>query len=61
MKFWSAAAYLRMSNSIEEDPANALDVQLSIIQEYIKNDGNIDLCSVKSDNGYSGLNFVEVR
>lgn len=57
MKFWSAAAYLRMSKSIEEDPANALDVQLSIIQEYIKNDGNIDLCSVKSDNGYSGLNF----
>ena len=57
MKSWSAAAYLRMSKSIEEDPANALEVQLSIIQEYIKNDGNIDLCSVKSDNGYSGLNF----
>lgn len=57
MKFWSAAAYLRMSKSIEEDPANALDVQLAIIQEYIENDGDIDLCCVKSDNGYSGLNF----
>lgn len=57
MKFWSAAAYLRMSKSVEEDPANALDVQLAIIQEYIENDGNIDLCCVKSDNGYSGLNF----
>ena len=57
MKFWSAAAYLRMSKSIEEDPANALDVQLAIIQEYIENDGDIELCCIKSDNGYSGLNF----
>lgn len=57
MKFWSAAAYLRMSKSIEEDPANALDVQLGIIQEYIETDGDIELCCVKSDNGYSGLNF----
>ncbi len=57
MKFWSAAAYLRMSKSIEEDPANALEVQLSIIEEFIENDGTIDLCCVKSDNGYSGLNF----
>lgn len=57
MKFWSAAAYLRMSKSIEEDPANALDVQLGIIQEYIETDGDIELCCVKSDNSYSGLNF----
>lgn len=57
MKFWNAAAHVRMSKSIEEDPANALDIQLVVIREYIENDGEIDLCCVKSDNGYSGLNF----
>ena len=57
MKYWNAAAYLRTSKSKEDDPCNTICNQLAIITEFINNNTDIELCSVKVDNGYTGLNF----
>lgn len=56
MKRWNAAAYLRTSKSKEDDPCNTIHTQLDIILEFISNHNDIELCSVKIDNGYTGLN-----
>ena len=56
MKRWNAAAYLRTSKSKEDDPYNTIHTQLDIILEFISNHNDIELCSVKIDNGYTGLN-----
>lgn len=61
MKRWNAAAYLRTSRDVQEDPGNTIHTQLSIIMDHISRFENIELCSVKVDNGHTGLNFVEVR
>ncbi len=57
MKRWNAAAYLRTSKSKEDDPSNTIHTQLAIIMDFISNNNDIELCSVKVDNGYTGLNF----
>lgn len=57
MKRWNAAAYLRTSMGVQEDPGNTLQTQLSIIMEFISENTDIELCSIKTDNGYTGLNF----
>ena len=57
MKHWNAAAYLRTSMDAQEDPSNTLQTQLAIIMEFISNNPDIELCSIKTDNGYTGLNF----
>ena len=61
MKHWRAAAYLRTSKSVQEDPGNTIHVQLNIIMKYIEKEDNIELYSIKIDNGYTGLNFAGVR
>ena len=57
MKRWNAAAYLRTSKGVQEDPSNTIHAQLSIITEHISRNDNIELCSIKVDNGRTGLNF----
>lgn len=61
MKRWNAAAYLRTSKGVQEDPSNTIHTQLSIIMEHIGRYDNIELCSIKVDNGWTGLNFAGVR
>lgn len=55
MKHWNATAYLRTSKGIQEDPDNTIQTQLGIIMEFISTHTDIELCSVKIDNGYTGL------
>ena len=57
MKRWNAVAYLRTSKGVQEDPSNTIHTQLSIIMEHISRNDNIELCSIKVDNGRTGLNF----
>lgn len=57
MKRWNAAAYLRTSRGVQEDPSNTIHTQLSIIMDHISQYENIELCSIKVDNGRTGLNF----
>lgn len=57
MKRWNAAAYLRTSRGVQEDPSNTIHTQLSIIMDHISRFENIELCSIKVDNGRTGLNF----
>lgn len=57
MKRWKAAAYLKTSRGVQEDPSNTIHTQLSIIMDHISRFENIELCSVKVDNGRTGLNF----
>ena len=61
MKPWKAAVYIRISKGVEEEPGNTLGVQLGIIMDYLNRAEDIELCSVKIDNGRTGLNFAEVR
>ena len=61
MKRWNAAAYLRTSKSKEDDPSNTIHTQLAIIMDFISNNDDIELCSVKVDKGYNGLKFGGVR
>jgi len=57
IKYWNAAAYLRTSKGVQEDPSNTLHTQLDIIMDYLGKNVDIELCSVKIDNGHTGLNF----
>ena len=57
MKPWNAAVYIRTSKGAEEDLGNTLGVQLGIIMAYLDKEEDIELCSVKIDNGRTGLNF----
>lgn len=61
MKPWNAAVYVRTSKSVEDDPGNTLGVQLGIIMDYLNKEEDIELYSVKIDNGCTGLNFAGVR
>ena len=54
MKPWNAAVYIRTSKGVEEDPGNTLGIQLSIIMDYLDKEEDIELCSVKIDNGRTG-------
>lgn len=57
IKYWNATAYLRTSKDVQEDPSNTLHTQLDIIMDYLRENDDIKLCSVKIDNGHTGLNF----
>ena len=58
MKPWKAAIYIRTSKgTAEEDPGNTLGVQLGIIMDYLNKEEDIELYTVKIDNGRTGLNF----
>ena len=58
MKPWKAAIYIRTSKgTAEEDPGNTLGVQLGIIMDYLNKKEDIELYTVKIDNGRTGLNF----
>ncbi|MDE7219253.1 MAG: recombinase family protein [Oscillospiraceae bacterium] len=57
MKPWNAAVYIRTSKGAAEDPGNTLGIQLGIIMDYLSKVEDIELCTVKIDNGRTGLNF----
>lgn len=57
IKYWNAAVYLRTSKGVQEDPDNTLQTQLAMIMDYLDENDDIKLCSVKIDNGHTGLNF----
>lgn len=54
-KIWRAAIYLRTSKGIQDDRSNTLDNQELIIRDYLCNHDDVKICTIKSDDGYSGL------
>ena len=50
---WKAVIYIRISNENGED---MLENQQNVVTEYLNMLGNIEVCSIKIDDGYSGLN-----
>lgn len=53
---WHAAAYLRTSKGVHEDESNTIETQLAIIQQFVNEHPDIKLSSIKTDNGFTGLN-----
>lgn len=52
-KTWKAAIYIRIS---KENGDDTLENQQNAITEHLNILGNIKICSIKVDDGYSGLN-----
>lgn len=50
---WKAAIYVRIS---KENGDDTLDNQRNTVAEYLRRLGNIEICGIKVDDGYSGLN-----
>lgn len=50
---WNAAIYIRISKDNGED---TLEIQESTVRKHLSEIGNIQIHSVKFDDGYSGLN-----
>ena len=63
---YKAAVYLRLSRDDEErggarQESNSIGSQREMIRSYIRQQGNMEIYDVYVDDGYSGVNFVEVR
>jgi DNA invertase Pin-like site-specific DNA recombinase len=54
-KLWKAAIYIRIS---KENGDDTLENQKNIILDYLNQFSDIQICSIKIDDGYSGLNCV---
>ena len=52
-KLWKAAIYIRIS---KENGDDTLENQKSIVVDYLNEFNDIQICSIKTDDGYSGLN-----
>ena len=63
-KFYHTAVYLRLSredmgNSRTE--SNSIRSQRDMIRSFIQSQENMEIYDIYADDGYSGVDFVEVR
>lgn len=60
-----ATPYYRISNDdgdlAVQGESNSISNQRSLVEDYVKNKPEIVLCDERVDDGFSGVNFVEVR
>lgn len=58
MNKYKVAIYLRISKEdINKNESNSISNQRDMIKEFIKKRDDLDLVSIKIDDGYSGINF----
>ena len=61
-KIYSAAIYARLSREDGSGvESNSITNQINYIQDFLKSKSDIQLVSIRKDDGYSGVDFVEVR
>ena len=59
---YKACIYTRLSKADSDKPeSDSIGNQKALIRDFIKKHPEIEVVSEKSDDGYSGVNFVEVR
>ncbi len=57
-KKWNATIYLRISKEDKEhDESNSIKNQRELILEYVKNQPDLQVVDIKTDDGFSGVNF----
>lgn len=62
MDVYHADLYLRLSREDEDkEESNSIANQKELILEFLKFKEDIRIHAVRVDDGYSGVNFVEVR
>lgn len=66
-KVYHASIYLRLSKEDGDvttgtkNESNSISNQKSLITDFLKDKQDIQVISVREDDGYSGVDFVEVR
>ena len=65
-RIYRAAIYVRLSKEGDVATAgkresNSISNQKSLILNYLKDKEDIEIVSIREDDGYSGATFVEVR
>lgn len=66
-KVYHASIYLRLSKedgdvtSGSKNESNSISNQKSLVMDYLKDKHDIQVVSIREDDGYSGVDFVEVR
>lgn len=64
---WLCASYVRLSKEDEDagnggkDESNSITNQKALIRDYLADHPDLELAGEFVDDGYSGVNFVEVR
>lgn len=59
---YKACIYTRLSKDDGDKPeSDSIGNQKALVRDFIKTHPEIRVVSEKSDDGYSGVNFVEVR
>lgn len=59
---YRAALYIRLSKEDgDKAESNSVSNQRELIYSYLKDKSDIQVCTEKVDDGYSGVGFVEVR
>ena len=53
--FFNAAAYTRTSK--DDSDSSSIENQIELIHEFTKSKPNINIVSVRQDNGFSGVDF----
>ena len=60
-KIWNVAAYCRLSRDDgDKAESNSIGSQRDIIREFLKDRKDMVIVKEYVDDGYSGVNFVEV-
>ena len=66
-KVYHASIYLRLSKedgdvtSGSKNESNSISNQKNLVMDYLKDKHDIQVVSIREDDGYSGVDFVEVR
>ena len=61
-KYYKACIYTRLSKDDGDKPeSDSIGNQKALIRDFVKNHPDIQVVSEKADDGYSGVNFDEVR
>ncbi len=67
IKIYKAAIYVRLSkedgdvSDASKAESNSISNQKELIKDFLKDKQDIVIVSERVDDGYSGVNFVEVR
>ena len=61
-RIWNAAEYTRLSRDDgDKAESNSITSQKEIIRDYVRRHPEFVIVKEYADDGYSGVNFVEVR
>lgn len=61
-KIWKATLYLRLSREDgDKEESNSISGQRELLRTYIAQRAELQEYAIRTDDGYSGATFVEVR